>query len=545
MWLFCARKPWNLFRGVVTGVSMKQKFLKQAAIPSIPVSRFREGGFELGTIREWKTGFYIKTPKGWKPFDAERGEIVTKPGERKKAENILPPKELIKTNQALYKKYLEGKNNFLKSYNLFKKVVEETAGGKNISSESKNILFSYAEKICEVREGLKNLADKNPILKKDSSFLFAFSKIKDVADIIEDYKKQNKLHEINTNESFIDSTIPFFIANKFLLLYKHKGAKILSIPKFYDEQPDELKQLVENEIESDFIDTDSVNPVAIRKMAGNKRAIVKYNDFSVNQKFYRRTVKSKPSQAIREAAFYALDQKFFKFGVTPKTVYFKENIQNLSIIEKAKDKKEIFIQNLIDNITDEKKASKIESALEKELFDFEKIFFTPTEGSAQEFIEGKDSSEFMTFKNLPPGVKQKMTNQLERIAVLDYVLGNTDRHFGNLRIDNDYNVWAIDNGLTFSTVTSEQFISEKNELHLDGIRRILKDVDENFDRIDNCKYLGADVLERINEVIKRLPEIKEFLSNLGFGESEINALEDRLMDVSISGAVRCISRHLK
>ena len=37
------------------------------------------------------------------------------------------------------------------------------------------------------------------------------------------------------------------------------------------------------------------------------------------------------------------------------------------------------------------------------------------------------------------------------IAITDFIFGNTDRHSGNLMIDSENRLYAIDNGLCFTT----------------------------------------------------------------------------------------------
>jgi hypothetical protein len=52
-------------------------------------------------------------------------------------------------------------------------------------------------------------------------------------------------------------------------------------------------------------------------------------------------------------------------------------------------------------------------------------------------------------------ISEKFKMNMQKMAVFDYLTGATDRHYGNIMVDSDDNVYAIDNGLSFTKVLKD------------------------------------------------------------------------------------------
>jgi uncharacterized repeat protein (TIGR03843 family) len=68
------------------------------------------------------------------------------------------------------------------------------------------------------------------------------------------------------------------------------------------------------------------------------------------------------------------------------------------------------------------------------------------EGSVQWFVEARFDEHYFTLYAEHP----EMHDQLQAIAVFDFVANNTDRKGGHCLADRNDRVWAIDNGLCFA-----------------------------------------------------------------------------------------------
>ncbi len=63
-------------------------------------------------------------------------------------------------------------------------------------------------------------------------------------------------------------------------------------------------------------------------------------------------------------------------------------------------------------------------------------------GMVQQFIEHKRRENFFTLRD-------KCRDEMQRIAVFDALINNTDRKGGHILLDQNGTVWAIDHGVTF------------------------------------------------------------------------------------------------
>ena len=65
-------------------------------------------------------------------------------------------------------------------------------------------------------------------------------------------------------------------------------------------------------------------------------------------------------------------------------------------------------------------------------------------GSVQRFIDADFEQHYFTMLE-----EEETHDQLQRMAVFDFVCNNTDRKGGHCLIDNEGHIWGIDNGLSF------------------------------------------------------------------------------------------------
>ncbi|MEU1983220.1 hypothetical protein [Nocardia sp. NPDC019395] len=108
--------------------------------------------------------------------------------------------------------------------------------------------------------------------------------------------------------------------------------------------------------------------------------------------------------------------------------------------------------------------------------------------------------------------------QRERMAVLDYVIGNTDRHWGNYRTGRDGELVAIDHSLTFPTTPDSRY----------GIR-------SDFVREFHNKELSKEVLDSVRAIDPH--QLRTALRDTGLGDDAIEGALDRLREISTHGRI--------
>jgi len=134
------------------------------------------------------------------------------------------------------------------------------------------------------------------------------------------------------------------------------------------------------------------------------------------------------------------------------------------------------------------------------------------EGHVQAFVEGEDAE-------LPDGTTKlfdhiyKRNPDVHRVAALDMIVGNTDRHLGNLRVGTDNRFYAIDNGLAFP----------ENTYHDEFKSEVMAEI----------VNAGGDAVEIPSEVraeIQALSEekLREIMERHGFPDRDIDGAESRL-----------------
>jgi hypothetical protein len=130
-------------------------------------------------------------------------------------------------------------------------------------------------------------------------------------------------------------------------------------------------------------------------------------------------------------------------------------------------------------------------------------------GSVLEWADGRTASASHLTKDSHANVRQ---DSLLKIAVLDFVIGNTDRHRGNFMVDNDGNAIAIDHGYSLpykgglSTLRSEPWRWTAGDPIPASVTESLKAVDDEK-IVKAMKKLGIESMA-IDGLLDRLHTIQ-------------------------------------
>jgi len=187
----------------------------------------------------------------------------------------------------------------------------------------------------------------------------------------------------------------------------------------------------------------------------------------------RRSLRSSVRGSQRELAGYQLD-RLMSFGVVPPTF-----AKDLDVSDD--DIKKLAAGN---PVMAKKKGGKMR-------------------GSAQLFVKGKtyhaieaeaaQAGKQITLKDFYSGMSDKGKVNVQKLAIFDYITGNTDRHSENIMIDGD-NVYAIDQGRCFPGKDRSQF----NSRPLAALRAAREKIDDRI--VKQLKKLDAN---KVSEVMKK------------------------------------------
>jgi hypothetical protein len=108
--------------------------------------------------------------------------------------------------------------------------------------------------------------------------------------------------------------------------------------------------------------------------------------------------------------------------------------------------------------------------------------------------------------------------QRQQMAVLDYVMGNTDRHLNNFRTGRDGEIVAIDNTLSFPEAPDPRF----------GIR---SDFVKEFLDVE----LRPEVLERVRAV--DLDQLRAAWTDAGLSDKAVDGALNRLIEIRTHGTI--------
>lgn len=137
------------------------------------------------------------------------------------------------------------------------------------------------------------------------------------------------------------------------------------------------------------------------------------------------------------------------------------------------------------------------------------------QGSWMEFAEGAE-----TARQYRRGNQKDMEPELARVAVLDFIMGNCDRHDGNYMFYKDGTVAIIDNGRCFNRFYN------KDALLSDPWRKLNKE--QPFEP-------PADIMEKIKTV--DVDALKVTMEGIGIRKFWVDCMEARINKIKVEGKV--------
>lgn len=205
------------------------------------------------------------------------------------------------------------------------------------------------------------------------------------------------------------------------------------------------------------LEASTVNLVYFDQANDGTEGVFKPNGMGYPIGMLRSSLNPNVTQALRECVAFDID-RLFGFGVIPPTVL---KTSFISQTERADVRK---------RLDADMKSRGLDTDTVFEAFgdDFAPLDSGNLEGSSQLRVDGKTLMELGKRDIDMAQLNGKQRFSLQKIAVFDYVTGNTDRHSGNLLFSEDGNVYAIDNGMVLPRSTPmnikdpsdmEQFIS--------------------------------------------------------------------------------------
>jgi SPP1 gp7 family putative phage head morphogenesis protein len=166
-------------------------------------------------------------------------------------------------------------------------------------------------------------------------------------------------------------------------------------------------------------------------------------------------------------------------------------------------------------------------------------------GSHQLFMNG-----YKTWDEAPDAWKAKISNETkERMQLLDYLLGNEDRHVGNFMINESGNMVAIDNGLTFGIDFAHMprsFFEDPykvlNAFEAKGTASIVKNMEYRHIEMLKQRLFDSGLLEE-GAFKSLLSRIKNMLENNGNLLGALGTSSD-FEDISLDEALKIIKEML-
>ena len=451
------------------------------------------GGYREGTKRNWKTGWHIKLEGDWEPYRPDTNEVFIEGegwkdadkhaeslgislAEPKKPTDNKKPSEKKKTGVssdiARLKEDLEGNKISMDQAKTESRALMQKMGDKFREVQEKASDPESKKKLLGIAKKAQEFADKRKeALNSDNRKLMAeaMGLFDSVSEAL------GEASESLSGEKKEKSGMREFVYEKAALSTAPWEGKISDIEKAVGTKT-KARTFVSGE--------GNLSGVFFDETEGGVKVAYKPEGFGDSPSSKRATLRAGPTSADREVAAFALD-RLFGFGVVPPTFHRDSEVSV------------------------EDKRSFIRETGKKVNLDSDE-----SEGSAQLFVKGESlGKEGKSISSLYDGMKDSAKFDVQKMAVFDYLVGNTDRHQGNIMVDGDH-VYAIDNGLAFPEKGNlGQFKSvAMRAIQLRGGKvdnRIidqLKKVDQNTLKSvmkDQGLSEEADgVLERLNNVIK-------------------------------------------
>jgi uncharacterized repeat protein (TIGR03843 family) len=130
-------------------------------------------------------------------------------------------------------------------------------------------------------------------------------------------------------------------------------------------------------------------------------------------------------------------------------------------------------------------------------------------GCLQLYIDADPSAHYFAFRG-------RYTDQLQRIALFDYVTNNADRKAGHCLLDRHGRLWAIDHGITFHaefklrTVIWDFVGQEIPRCFLDDLHRLLSDLEQGPLVKSLTHWLSPEEIEATRQRLRLLIRLGRF-----------------------------------
>lgn len=447
-------------------------------------------GFKLGTVRRWAEGPHIKTREGWFPYDAKKGKMQTPDGKWVDLPSDLEPKEEIRE--------YPDPDVLQEALDVASEIQEDVKRGEKSEQEAyEEVGVLYEEGIAL----LEDIAENHPserVAKKAASELKYWKKQgypKNLDDMLDGFSN------LMGDEDYTS-----------IIEQAHKRAerrerKEMGAGKIASPFPDPVfqKMVSKPKSVSRLGGEESVNTVMVWESGDGVDSIFKLDRLGMPLGVLRQTLNPEFGSGVREAAAYDLD-RFLGLDTVPPTVLVETGIPDEEIVEDAADSlathvSEIDADEYMEDLEDEET---LEGSMQLKL-------------KGETFIDQYGHFSYPSFSDLGEGQQQDMI----KIAVLDYITGNTDRHSGNIFVTDDGNIMAIDNGLSFPD-PDEEFRVNENEFKSIAAR------------IAKEQPIPDDVLERMGGIEEE--EFKEVLHAYGMS-AEAEGAWERLSVLLTTGTV--------
>jgi hypothetical protein len=399
-------------------------------------------GYKLNTIRDWADGKHIKTKDGWLPYDQQKGMVQHQDGSWVKYSApkesdagplaYLPKASVVKHAidrvMDVRNRLGTGKFNSKVDVPFLREVYDEAYRlFSNLEANPLNKIAGMAANLKHNLDKMNPTAVKLGEVSKEELAKFAGALAESLStdqfgDGLSEILSAIKRRELRNQGKVPKTPLPDSAALH--KIYKDKETQKLSKP------PESVS----------YLDHDSTNFVQVKKFEDGSKAIFKQDHIGFPLHELRKTLDPMVGEARREAAAYAID-KLFGLGVVPPTVLTSEKMRNEAFLKRAREQ--------VGDLLSGQEWS--DDTLDKYVGMIQPDY--SYESSTQKFVPGLTMADL----DLDYGhLDSKKLSDAHRIAVLDYILGNTDRHNGNVLLGEDGRVYAIDNGLSLPSPRLEQ-----------------------------------------------------------------------------------------
>lgn len=335
-----------------------------------------------------------------------------------------------------------------------------------------------------------------------------------------DKGQSNALNKKSEQKDLVKEILDFFEINSNSVKDKQESKKDTRL---------KIKNLVKNETGKTFTDKQIDKLI---KIYHNSKKVKKYGDVSPifdNTESYINDMKNQGERMVDDDVELSVSlNKTYKIKHESCSSIFKPVLNNKNPYFYEQFIKEKFSFNLDQEIG--------ANVTPPTIISNQEIDGKKTAGSEQFFIE-----DAKTFNNLMYSDKKKLEeycqtkkfkSQIERIAILDYLTNNTDRHWENMVFDKEGNVYAIDNGLCMPSKNKPKNLIGKDmrsvaftfidKFYLNGFEEIQNvepygieyDEDEVFHLFSECKIkksLSNSTIEMIKDInIENLKNLTHF-----------------------------------